>query len=154
MPDSKYPKYFTTFDLLKILGIKRERLKHWIEEGYIKAYLQEETPNGNKSYFDIWHVYNIKLFMYLLEGGLSRQEAAKWSQANSPEMIKDLKGTRQFKPDFLIFKKKGGEIIEATYEYDRNEIHVRLDEDFDDIRIIDFRKIVDTVDRSVAKNFG
>lgn len=154
MPDSKYPEYFTTFDVLKLLDLKRERLKHWIEEGYVRPYFQEETPNGSKSYFDVWHVYNIKLFMYLLEGGLSRQEAAKWSQANSPERIKDYKGMRQYKPDYLKFKRKDGKIIEATYAYDTNEIRVPLNEDFDDIIIIDFRKIIDAVDKAVTRNFS
>jgi hypothetical protein len=144
-------QYFSTFDIVKLLKIKRERLKNWIEQGFVKPYKQIETGPGKKSLFDIWHLYNVKLFEYLVDHGISRKEAAKWSQSRSPEMLKDLKGMRMEKPDFLIFKRKNGTITQVYYDYDVSNLRVDVTDDFDDIFILNFAKIRHQVDSAVKE---
>jgi DNA-binding transcriptional MerR regulator len=70
----KKDKDYTTFDILKILNIKRERLRKWIDEGFIIPD-QKADGVGTKALFSLDSVYRIKLFLELLLIGLTREKA-------------------------------------------------------------------------------
>ncbi len=70
---------FTTFDVVKIVGIKMERLQDWMKRGFIKPTRQERISRGLKSYFDRLQLYIIETFHYLIQNGINRQEAAQWT---------------------------------------------------------------------------
>jgi DNA-binding transcriptional MerR regulator len=70
----KKDKYYTTFDILKILDIKRERLRKWIDEGFIIPD-QKADGVGTKALFSLDSVYRIKFFLELLWIGLTREKA-------------------------------------------------------------------------------
>jgi len=68
-------KTYTTTDISR-LGTKRERLKEWMSRGYITPSVKSATGAGTKNLFNLWDLYIIKLFQYLIERGFSREDSA------------------------------------------------------------------------------
>lgn len=68
--------FFTTFDVAKIVGIKRTRLQEWLDRGYIKPSIQKARGQGTKALFSKEDLYAIKLFGELLKKGFTRNRAA------------------------------------------------------------------------------
>ena len=65
---------YTSSDVDKI-GVKRERLKAWMEKGYIKPSIQSASGKGSKNIFSLWDLYMIRLFRRLVQLGFSRKDA-------------------------------------------------------------------------------
>ena len=72
-------QFYTTFDVVRIIGIKMERLHDWLKRGYIQPTHQEETGRGMKNYFDLVQLYVIQAFKYLVENGITREVASEWT---------------------------------------------------------------------------
>jgi hypothetical protein len=72
---------FSTFDIVKILGIPRMRLKDWMDQGYaVPSKLAE--GKGTRAKFKLLDVYALSLFCHLVQDmHFSRQEAAWFSRA-------------------------------------------------------------------------
>ena len=68
---------FTTFDIIKALGIPRERLQDWINRGFVKPSVPAEGK-GTKAIFTRGDVYAVALFKSLLKIGFKRDEASKF----------------------------------------------------------------------------
>ncbi|MCD6265259.1 MAG: MerR family transcriptional regulator [Deltaproteobacteria bacterium] len=66
--------WFTTFNIIKMLNIKRERLRKWIDEGFITPDKKADGV-GTKALFSLDSVYRIQLFLELLWIGLTREKA-------------------------------------------------------------------------------
>jgi hypothetical protein len=66
---------FTTFDIIKALGIPRERLQDWINRGFIKPTIPAEGK-GTKAIFTRDDIYRIELFQKLIGMGLNRKTAS------------------------------------------------------------------------------
>ena len=81
---------FTTFDVVKIIGIKMERLQDWLKRGFIKPTRQVPVSRGLKNYFDRLQLYVVETFRYLVENGINRQEAARWTQSIHEHVSADL----------------------------------------------------------------
>ena len=60
-------KGYTTFQIIKALNIPRERLKDWMEKGFVKPSLQQARGKGTKSLFSLLDVYALALFKHLIE---------------------------------------------------------------------------------------
>jgi hypothetical protein len=78
--DDKFSKAFTTSDITR-LGVKRERLKDWLERGFIEPSIQKADGQGTKNYFSILDLYAIMLFETLTRHGFSRFDTGlriKW----------------------------------------------------------------------------
>ena len=71
----RQPQGYTTTDIMK-LGIKRERLKDWMERNFIEPSIQKASGQGTKNIFSIYDLYKIKLFKLLVETGLPRKQAS------------------------------------------------------------------------------
>jgi len=69
-------KSFSTFDVEKILNIKRTRLQEWINRGFIKP-SQASAGQGTKALFTREDLYGIQLFSELLKFGLNRDVATR-----------------------------------------------------------------------------
>ena len=69
-------KPFTTFDVEKILNIKRTRLQEWMNRGFIKP-SQASAGQGTKALFTREDLYGIQLFSELLKFGLNRYVATR-----------------------------------------------------------------------------
>lgn len=90
---------FSTFDIIKALGIPRERLKDWMSNFFIKA----TTPadgQGTKAIFKKVDIYMIELFRDLLRKGFKRDRASdfikKISEKLKQEKVEELA--------YIIFK--------------------------------------------------
>jgi len=70
---------FTTFDIIKALGIPRERLQDWINRDFIKPTIPAEGQ-GTKAIFTIADVYCIALFSDFLTVGFNRKTASTLSK--------------------------------------------------------------------------
>ena len=82
---------FTTFDIERILNIKRLRLQEWIEKGFIKP----DTPaagKGTKALFTREQLYHLKMATWLISSGLPRSRAFDDSNLD----FNDLKGQGKF----------------------------------------------------------
>jgi DNA-binding transcriptional MerR regulator len=68
-------KEFSTFDIMKILSIPRERLRDWMNRGFIVP-TKKAQGYGTKAVFSQEDVYKVGLFKKLLEMGFKRKKAA------------------------------------------------------------------------------
>jgi hypothetical protein len=78
--NDKFSNAFTTSNITNI-GIKRERLKDWMERGFVEPSIQKAEGQGTKNLFSIFDLYTIMLFKTLIKYGFSRQDAGfriKW----------------------------------------------------------------------------
>ncbi len=66
----------STFDVERILDIKRTRLQEWMDRGFIKP-SQQSQGKGTKALFSREDLYAIKLFEELLKRGFNRDNASK-----------------------------------------------------------------------------
>jgi hypothetical protein len=145
------PEYFSTFEAIKIIGIKRERLKDWLERGFLKPTRVEETGPGLKAYFDRWGLYMIRLFHHLVEHGISRKEASRWIF----EMSEDRSGghplgefmQRNF--GFILVERKDGKVVDLRL-ITGSLSHLRVQDDIDDAFIINFGRVRKDVNEGIA----
>ena len=66
---------FTTQEVLKIIGIKRNRLQAWKLAGFISPTYPAESQ-GCHDYWTIVDIYKIELFRRLLKAGISRNTSS------------------------------------------------------------------------------
>lgn len=69
-------KGYTTFQIIKALKIPRERLKDWMEKGFVKPSLQQARGKGTKALFSLLDVYSLALFKHLIEACYFSRDAA------------------------------------------------------------------------------
>lgn len=62
---------FSTFDIVKALGIERERLREWMNRSFIKPTIPA-PGQGKKAVFTRLDVYAVELFRQLVSAGLDR----------------------------------------------------------------------------------
>ena len=68
-------EHYSTLEIVKALGIPRERLRQWMNEGFVRP-SQPSPKQGSRALFTRHDVYAIALFRDLIERGLNRKEAA------------------------------------------------------------------------------
>lgn len=66
---------FSTLDIVKALGIPRERLRDWMNQGFIKPKKPAEGQ-GTRAIFIRNDVYAVELFRRLVKFGLRRESAS------------------------------------------------------------------------------
>ncbi len=76
-------KTFSTFETIKILGLKRPTLKTWMDKGFITPSFKTDEGKGpgSKSRFTTFQLYLIRLFQVLLHHDIARKTAAKLIEA-------------------------------------------------------------------------
>jgi len=67
---------FSTLDIVKALDIPRERLRDWMNKGFVKPTTPAEGQ-GTKAIFTRGDVYCVALFQRLLEVGFKREDASR-----------------------------------------------------------------------------
>ena len=94
---------YSTLDICKGLGITRERIRDWMNRGFIKPSIQEAKGQGTKALFSRNDVYLIMLFLTLIRNGINRKESSGIIQ----ELSEDRK-SNDFETligsDFLLFR--------------------------------------------------
>ena len=73
-------KSYSTLDIVKKLDIPRERLREWIDRGFIVPSIERSSGQGTKNLFSRKDVYLIALFEKFLVSGISRKMAARLIQ--------------------------------------------------------------------------
>ena len=71
-------KTFSTFEVEKLLQVKRTALQEWLNEKFIKP-IRLADGKGTKTEFSVHDLYRITLFMNLRRLGASRIEASDYS---------------------------------------------------------------------------
>lgn len=79
---------FSTLDIIRALNIKRERLREWMNLGFIEP-TEPSRKQGSKAIFTRQDVYCVALFEDLIESGYSRAVAALWVSMFQRECAKD-----------------------------------------------------------------
>ena len=96
---------FSTFDVLKILEIERERLREWMNRGFIIPTVSAEGQ-GTKAVFTILDIYKIAVFKKLLEAGINRKKAS--DLINTNPKINSLEEVRNMNFILVLDKENGG----------------------------------------------
>ena len=154
---------FTSFQVVKMLKIRQERLQEWLHKDFIKPKFPA-AGRGTKNYFSKKNLYEIALFNYLLNRGLSRKESSKILKANVMDpvfhfMEKSFKAHKadvsvpSIIPLLIIFK--SGNKYSSKHIFDL-EIKFNIkseitDKNIDEVQIINLDKIVTTVNRAIQK---
>ncbi len=68
---------FTTIDIQRLLHVERQRLREWIDRGFVIPSVQRASGVGTKNIFNQWDVYGIEMFRLLIETGFNRSSAAQ-----------------------------------------------------------------------------
>lgn len=69
-------KVYSASEVLEILGLKKERLRKWIDLNYIGPDVQKASGSGTRNVFSLYNLYQIALFHKLVEAGLKRLVSA------------------------------------------------------------------------------
>ena len=158
------PKYgtFTSFQVIKLLNIRQERLQEWLYKKFIKPEVPA-TGRGTKNYFSKKNLYEISLFNYLLGKGLSRKEASKILKTDimdpitqyDKKIMKSLQKNISFKsisPMLIIYKSGKKYLSKVIFD---NELNFRVEEDIvqkkiDEIQIINIDNLIKEVNNAVC----
>jgi len=147
--------YFTTAHIAK-LGIKRERLKDWIERGYIKPSIEKTERKGGKNKFSLWDLYEIKLFEYLVKRGFLRSNVPKLIQKIADLFVFGNKGKNEiFTTNWItLIRNADGELLEVRPFIDADNIITLNLNNYpngliSDILLINFKEIRDQVHSAI-----
>jgi hypothetical protein len=153
---------FTTFFIIKALGIPRERLQDWMNRGFITPTIAAKGK-GSKALFTLDDVYGIAFFQSLLRKGLNRGVAAgivqEFLRLDDPKIISYVLlryETASGGPQSIMpFQEKNPESSDGHWSLDlatgtcRSDFLVeplRENYDWDGILILNFRSIKKGVD--------
>lgn len=133
---------YSSFEIMRALHIEKEKLRDWIERGFIRA----TTPSpgrGKPAAFTVKDIYGLALFMELINYGFSRERASHLADTyrysievdiNEPDddgILEELIVLDdQYAADFILFHRKtdfdGNPIITArTITNDKVKISLR-----------------------------
>lgn len=104
---------FSTLDIVKALGVTRERLRDWINQSFINPH-KAATGHGSKAIFTINEVYGIALFRFLVESGFNRSLAAQWTSEFTKELNKSIQFREISIAKFIKTKDNPGACIWLT----------------------------------------
>lgn len=146
---------YSTLDIVKSLDIPRERLRDWMNRGFITP-SKEAKGQGTKALFSRIDVYAISLFRYLVERcKFLREEAARFSQ----EWLAKAKSEedRSFvSQDLIAFDrataKEGEEVISlrSLRSQEIEQMESAEGVDWDALFVVNFRKIREDVDAKLT----
>lgn len=153
---------FSTFDIGKILNIPRERLKDWMNNGFVKPAIKAQGK-GTKAIFNTENLYEIALFQKMITLGFNRKNAA--------EFIFEGRYEGRFEGiDFIFFRVKGDTIrpfllakgsksidlihgivdgIGGLKFKDEPDHHLSFLDDWDFFSAINFKKLKVEVDKKI-----
>ena len=143
---------YTTLDIVKVTGTPMERLRDWLNRGYIEPTLPS-LGQGRKALFSDVDIYGIELFQKLITRGFSRQAASG--------LIKKFTaiGSALGATTHIIFVRQntdGKENISvvslAGYPppEDFNIMPILTEKDVEDVYIVSIQDIRDRVDSELA----
>lgn len=156
---------FTSFDILKVNGVTKERLRDWLDRGYVEP----TTPapgQGKPAIFTRADLYVIALFKHLTDDRkMTREEASKFSKGWRLWLEKYFKGDYRASQIFgreLILVISEDKLGFVPFSY-LGESDKRLDRliaeakktvsenHWTDIIIVNFARIREKIDNEITK---
>jgi len=136
--------YYSTLDVCKIIGIRRERLREWITRGFIHP-LSLARGRGKKALFERSDIYKAALFKRLVERDISREMAGK--------MISSYVGLGRYEnAKYIVFIFEGDKIIPMNFRDEKIfkslKSYISI---WDEVIIVNFYKLKTDVDNSLSK---
>ena len=110
MPDIE-KREFSTFDVVKILSIRRERLREWMIKGFVVPTKKAEGV-GTKAIFTLLDIYKVAVFFEFINHGINREQASNY--------VYNVSGLKNYKESELTnyFLYVGGELIKVASIHD------------------------------------
>jgi len=145
----RYPKLlprqqtFSTFDVLKVLDLKRERLRQWMNHKFIPTGSRVEWGSGSKVVFTKSDLYRTLLFKKLVDAGLNRAVASRYMNHVDWSEV----GADGYK--FLFVIKYGKSMDDERFVYLRKEESLRHLKDEEQGLFINLAKIVEEIEIKV-----
>ena len=106
---------FSTLDIVKSLGVPRERLRDWMNNGFVWPTISSKGQ-GTKAVFTRDDVYLVALFVDLLKKGFKRDRASEFTGKTS-EILKK-KGSNNLAYIIIYFLENQRNTILAELIYD------------------------------------
>ncbi len=78
---------YSTFDLVKVLGVHRSSIQQWMNHGFIEPTVEQAAGRGSKSLFSDVDIYRIELFRNLFQVGIPQREAASIAKDTNLDFI-------------------------------------------------------------------
>ncbi|MBC8466720.1 MAG: MerR family transcriptional regulator [Deltaproteobacteria bacterium] len=140
---------FSTLDIVKALGIPRERLREWMNRGFVKPTI-DAKGQGTKATFTVEDIYLVALFRHLVDKGIKRFNAGIYLSENI------VAGTKSFFDSnfIMIMDRSDGSLLIARESikglYDFLAPFLSSDDgDIEHIIIVNFKKIRKIVDEAL-----
>ena len=106
---------FSTLDIVKSIGVPRERLRDWMNNGFVWPTISSKGQ-GTKAVFTRDDVYLVALFVDLLEKGFKRDRASGFIGKTS-EILKK-KGSKNLAYIIIYFLKNKNNTVLAELIFD------------------------------------
>jgi hypothetical protein len=138
---------FSTFDIQKILNVERERMREWMNRGFIIPTAPAEGQ-GTKAVFTIFDIYKIAVFKKLVEAGISRRIAS--SMVNTSTKLDLIEEVRNLSFILVLVREKRYEWINYlepgpwTFEED-----ITQDSNWNTGILINFKKLRAEIESSL-----
>jgi hypothetical protein len=147
---------YSTLDIVKALGIRRERLRDWMNRGFVKPSLPA-YGQGTIAIFTFADVLAVKLLDRLIEKGFKRELATEISdlvnQSNLGNVLNSIVLTsviRDGKPELDVIYNNSGSSFKI--EIDENgKISNSNNEEWEDIQIINMVNLYEEVKAELDK---
>ena len=156
---------FSTLEVCKILMLERERLREWINKGFVRPAIYN---NKKWASFTTHYLYLIALFKMLVEYGFNRKVAANILEEEYTEGI-EVYGPGIWR--FFVVKKDGNKYYTSVIDPDEDDWdprrwdshygRFRTDKEYDMVLIFSLRAIdsrmspfISEADYFVNMNFG
>ena len=149
---------YTSFDVVRLLGVKRVTLQDWMARGFIVPDIKADG-RGTKNYFSRWNLYQISLFAYLIEHGLSREEAArrvmeirmKWHHAKIEKAVEKVTSGKleASNPRFVQITRMGDQYEAAVLNEKAGSVQITVESEIDEVQLVNIQKIMKQVDRAI-----
>jgi len=148
-------KLYTVPEASEKLGIQHGRLREWISRQYIFPH-KRAKGRGTKNLLSVWNLYQIRLFEYLMERGLSREKIGLLIfhitvPVEDYKYIDNYEGNPDVEPescklsDFILIYNDGEEVrYGGSFNYGKVELDMQ--DDMKDVIIINMNQIRKDVD--------
>jgi hypothetical protein len=106
---------FSTLDIVKYLGVPRERLRDWMNNGFVVPTISSKGQ-GTKAVFTRDDIYLVALFVDFLKKGFKRNRASELIRRTSEILKKN--GSAKLAYIILYFLKNHNNMVIAELIYD------------------------------------
>ena len=67
---------YSTLDIMRILDLSRGKIREWVDGRFVVPYIKS-SGQGERSEFNRWDLYGIKMFKEMVANGMSREKTGE-----------------------------------------------------------------------------